>query len=41
MIGTFGWSRDITARKVAEKDLKVAKEAAEKAVRDNRVCLNV
>ena len=33
VIGTFGWSRDITARKLAENNLKVAKEAAEKAVR--------
>ena len=33
VIGTFGWSHDITARKLAENNLKVAKEAAEKAVR--------
>ena len=33
VIGTFGLSRDITARKLAEKNLKVAKEAAEKAGR--------
>ena len=31
VIGTFGLSRDITAHKLAEKNLKVAKEAAEKA----------
>jgi two-component system sensor histidine kinase/response regulator len=33
VIGTFGLSRDITARKLAEEKLKVAKEAAEKAGR--------
>ena len=33
VIGTFGLSRDITARKLAEENLKVAKEAAEKAGR--------
>ena len=33
LIGTFGLSRDITARKLAEENLKVAKEAAEKAGR--------
>src|SRR6202795_5161898 len=31
VIGTFGLSRDITARKVAEQNLMLAKEAAEKA----------
>ena len=29
VIGVFGWSRDITARKLGEKNLKVANEAAE------------
>ena len=33
VIGTFGLSRDITARKLAEENLKMAKEAAEKAGR--------
>ena len=33
VIGTFGLSRDITARKLADENLKVAKEAAEKAGR--------
>ena len=33
VIGTFGLSRDITARKLAEENLKVANEAAEKAGR--------
>jgi two-component system sensor histidine kinase/response regulator len=33
VIGTFGLSRDITARKLAEENLKVANEAAEKASR--------
>ena len=33
VIGIFGWSRDITARKLGEKNLKVANEAAEKAGR--------
>jgi two-component system, sensor histidine kinase and response regulator len=33
VIGVFGWSRDITARKLGEKNLKVANEAAEKADR--------
>jgi two-component system, sensor histidine kinase and response regulator len=33
VIGTFGLSRDITARKLTEEHLKVAKEAAEKAGR--------
>jgi two-component system, sensor histidine kinase and response regulator len=33
VIGTFGLSRDITARKLAEENLKAAKEAAEKAGR--------
>src|SRR5580692_5407274 len=33
VIGTFGLSRDITARKLAEEHLKAAKEAAEKAAR--------
>ena len=31
VIGTFGLSRDITARKLAEQNLMLAKEAAEKA----------
>ena len=30
MIGILGWSRDITARKLGEKNLKVANEAEEK-----------
>ena len=34
VIGIFGWSRDITARKQGEKNLKVANEAAEKAGRE-------
>jgi two-component system sensor histidine kinase/response regulator len=33
VIGTFGLSRDITARKLAEENLKIAKETAEKAGR--------
>jgi PAS domain S-box-containing protein len=33
VIGTFGLSRDITARKLGEKNLKAANEAAEKADR--------
>ena len=33
VIGTFGWSRDITARKLDEKNLQLAQEAAEKAGR--------
>ena len=33
VIGTFGWSRDITARKLDEKNLRLAHEAAEKASR--------
>src|ERR1700675_302377 len=33
VIGTFGLSRDITARKLAEQNLMLAKEAAEKAGR--------
>jgi PAS domain S-box-containing protein len=33
VIGIFGWSRDITARKLGEKNLKVSNEAAEKADR--------
>ena len=33
LIGIFGWSRDITARKLGEKNLKVSNEAAEKADR--------
>jgi PAS domain S-box-containing protein len=33
VIGTFGLSRDITARKLAEENLKAANEAAEKAGR--------
>jgi two-component system sensor histidine kinase/response regulator len=33
VIGIFGWSRDITARKTGEKNLKVAYETAEKAGR--------
>ena len=33
VIGTFGLSRDITARKLGEEQLKAAKEAAEKADR--------
>ena len=33
VIGIFGWSRDITARKLGEKNLKVAKESQEKADR--------
>ena len=33
VIGIFGWSRDITARRVGEKNLKVANETAEKAGR--------
>ena len=33
VIGTFGLSRDITARKLGEENLKVANEAAEKAGR--------
>jgi two-component system, sensor histidine kinase and response regulator len=31
VIGIFGWSRDITARKLGEKNLRLANEAAEKA----------
>ena len=33
VIGIFGWSRDITARKLGEKNLRLANEAAEKADR--------
>jgi PAS domain S-box-containing protein len=33
VIGIFGWSRDITARRVGENNLKEAKETAEKAGR--------
>jgi PAS domain S-box-containing protein len=33
VIGILGWSRDITARKLGEKNLKVSNEAAEKADR--------
>jgi two-component system, sensor histidine kinase and response regulator len=33
VIGTFGWSRDITARKLDEKNLRLAHEVAEKASR--------
>jgi two-component system sensor histidine kinase/response regulator len=33
VIGIFGWSRDITARKLGEKNLKVANDAEEKADR--------
>ena len=33
VIGIFGWSRDITARKLGQKNLKVTNEAAEKADR--------
>jgi two-component system sensor histidine kinase/response regulator len=33
VIGIFGWSRDITARKLADENLKAANEAAEKAGR--------
>jgi PAS domain S-box-containing protein len=33
VIGTFGWSRDITARRLSEKNLKMANEIAEKAGR--------
>jgi two-component system sensor histidine kinase/response regulator len=33
VIGIFGWSRDITARRLGEKNLKFANEAAEKAGR--------
>jgi PAS domain S-box-containing protein len=33
VIGTFGWSRDITARRLGEKNLKAAGAAAEKADR--------
>jgi PAS domain S-box-containing protein len=33
VIGVFGWARDITARKLDEKNLQLANEAAEKAGR--------
>jgi PAS domain S-box-containing protein len=33
VIGIFGWSRDITARRLGEKNLKVANKIAEKASR--------
>jgi PAS domain S-box-containing protein len=33
VIGIFGWSRDITARRVGEKNLQMANEMAEKAGR--------
>jgi PAS domain S-box-containing protein len=33
VIGTFGWSHDITARRLGEKNLKVANKIAEKAER--------
>jgi signal transduction histidine kinase len=33
VIGILGWSRDITARKLGEKNLKLSNEAAEKADR--------
>ena len=33
VIGIFGWSRDITARKLGEKNLQISNEAAEKADR--------
>jgi two-component system sensor histidine kinase/response regulator len=33
VIGIFGWSRDITARRLGEKNLKVANKIAEKAGR--------